>query len=317
MYNYYCCSLVTIYWILIFLIFFQASVPDAVQELFKRILKGQSTEKYTPALRSFALTLNFYSPKAYEYVRQTFNKSLPDSSTISRWYRTVKCTPGFSQEALIALQLKVEEAASSNADVICSLIFDEMSIRKLVEWDGKQFTGYVDMGTEIDSDELPEAREVVVFMLVALNGSWKIPVAYFFINGLGGREKANLLVQCLEFVHESGVKVLSVTFDGAASNMTMASALGCNFTDAKNLKTWFAHPKTKEPVYIFLDPCHMIKLVRNCLASQKILQNGEGHDVSWEYIEKLVDVQKVKLRNRHLQWEQEKMRVCLATQTLS
>lgn len=30
---------------------------------------------YSPELRSFALTLNFYSPAAYNYVRKTFEDS--------------------------------------------------------------------------------------------------------------------------------------------------------------------------------------------------------------------------------------------------
>ncbi|ERL88882.1 hypothetical protein D910_06264 [Dendroctonus ponderosae] len=40
-----------------------------------------------------------------------------------------------------------------------------MSIRKQVEWTGTKFTGYVDIGANIDSDMLPEAREAIVFML--------------------------------------------------------------------------------------------------------------------------------------------------------
>lgn len=55
---------------------------------------------------------------------------------------------------------------------------DEMSIRKQVEWTGTKFTGYVDIGTTIDSDSLSEAREALVFMLVAINALWKIPVGY-------------------------------------------------------------------------------------------------------------------------------------------
>lgn len=52
-------------------------------EVTKRLLKQTSTEgdkssakisrdKYSPALRMFALTLQFYSIKAYNYVRETF-----------------------------------------------------------------------------------------------------------------------------------------------------------------------------------------------------------------------------------------------------
>ena len=38
-----------------------------------------------------------------------------------------------------------------------------MSIRKPVEWDGKQFRGYVDLGTGINDDSLPEATDALGF----------------------------------------------------------------------------------------------------------------------------------------------------------
>lgn len=35
----------------------------------------------------FALTLNFYSTKAYNYVRDKFNYSLPHPATLCKWQR--------------------------------------------------------------------------------------------------------------------------------------------------------------------------------------------------------------------------------------
>ena len=55
-----------------------SGVPLAVM---KRMTSGRSSGKgckYSPELRSFALTLQFYSAKAFEFVRQTFNLALPD-----------------------------------------------------------------------------------------------------------------------------------------------------------------------------------------------------------------------------------------------
>lgn len=290
----------------------------------KRILKGPSRQKYTPSLRSFALTLNFYSPKAYNYVRETFNKSLPHPRTISQWYKSIDGSPGFTQEALVALKLKVTEAKQLGKEILCNLVIDEMAIRKLIEWTGKKFTGYVDVGTNLDGDCLPEAREALVFLLVALNDNWKIPVAYFLLNGLCGSEKANLVNKCLEFVHETGIIVTSLTFDGAAANINMASSLGANFENSRFLMPYFKHPVTQENVFIFFDPCHMIKLIRNCFGSHKVFKTLEGKIISWQYLEALVNMQTTeglhaatKLKRRHLQWVREKMKVRIAAQTFS
>lgn len=61
-----------------------------VQELIKRQAKSEesgfvSKNKYSPQLRCFALTLHYYSPKAYDYVRKTFNTSLPHPRTLRKW----------------------------------------------------------------------------------------------------------------------------------------------------------------------------------------------------------------------------------------
>ena len=79
-------------------------------EIFKRMMKCKKTghgTKYSPELRSFALTLQFYSTKAYNFVRKTFSLSLSHESTISNWYSKVPAEPGFTQPALHAISLKV------------------------------------------------------------------------------------------------------------------------------------------------------------------------------------------------------------------
>ncbi|XP_044749766.1 uncharacterized protein LOC123310364 [Coccinella septempunctata] len=130
--------------------------PGAASDLFQRKLKGKRSQKYNPTLRAFALTLAFYSPKGYNFVRKTFNNSLPHLETISKWYRSVDGSPGFTNEALTALSLRQKEVSYP---LLCNLVMDEMSIRRQVEWTGSKFTGYVDVGTNLDSDILPEARE--------------------------------------------------------------------------------------------------------------------------------------------------------------
>lgn len=69
-------------------------------EIFNRMLRGRSIQKYSPSSRLFALTLTFYSRLAYNYVSNTFNRSLFHLSTISNWFRS----PVFSQEALNVLK---------------------------------------------------------------------------------------------------------------------------------------------------------------------------------------------------------------------
>lgn len=55
-----------------------------------------------------------------------------------------------------------------------------------------------------ERDGLAKATEVLTFMLVALNSNWKVPIAYFFTNGITSEDKANLVNICLTKVHDTG-----------------------------------------------------------------------------------------------------------------
>ena len=51
--------------------------------------KGKSTV-YPEEIRSFALTLQFYSNKAYKYVREAFDLLLPHPRQLRRWYSKIE-----------------------------------------------------------------------------------------------------------------------------------------------------------------------------------------------------------------------------------
>lgn len=72
---------------------------------------------------------------------------------------------------------------------------------------------------------MPLASEVLVFMLVAINQNFKLPIAYYFIDKLNGLEKAELLKTILYTLYEKNINVVSITFDGASSNISMCQEL--------------------------------------------------------------------------------------------
>ena len=71
-------------------------------------------------------------------------------------------------------------------EVIVSLMLDEMAIMKHLSFDGKKYVGGVYLGDgRVGEEEDEMAGDALVFMVVSLNDSWKLPVGYFLINGLG------------------------------------------------------------------------------------------------------------------------------------
>lgn len=128
------------------------------------------------ALKKFAATLQFYSTKAYEYVRKTFLNVLPHPQTIRKWYSAIESKPGITLEALKTVKAKIYEAAANEKILYFSLTIDDMSIRESIEYVGDKYFGYVDYGINFeDNDNLPEATHACVLLLVCINGNWKIP----------------------------------------------------------------------------------------------------------------------------------------------
>ncbi|CAI6365948.1 unnamed protein product [Macrosiphum euphorbiae] len=69
---------------------FNSSLPFAFfQNEIANVNNGSNHKSYSEEIREFCLTLHFYSPRAYEFIRQ--RSTLPDPSTIRRWITTRHC----------------------------------------------------------------------------------------------------------------------------------------------------------------------------------------------------------------------------------
>ena len=82
-----------------------SGVPVAFKRMSSNAGKGC---KYSPDLKSFALTLQFYSAKAYDFVHKTFNLALPHPVQIRKWYTKVPAEPGFTEPSFLALSQRVK-----------------------------------------------------------------------------------------------------------------------------------------------------------------------------------------------------------------
>ena len=131
-----------------------------------------------------------------------------------------------------------------------------------------------------------------------------------------------LLLEAKRKLTEKGANVHVLVFDGAPKNLGMAEKLGC---DIKKLDGSFDHPsKPNVKTHVILDICHMLKLARNAFSHMGIFCTPSGERISWEYIHALHRTQQQdilhlgnKLKAKHVQWQNHKMKVSVAAQTLS
>ena len=110
--------------------------------------------------------------------------------------------------------------------------------------------------------------------------------------------------------------------DGSYANQRTASILGVSLQNP--FEPSFPHPETSDKVFFIFDPCHMLKLVRNLFADFAQLLDGDGGEIRWFFLVELHRLQDQegllianKLRDSHIAWKKQVMKVRLAAQTLS
>lgn len=296
------------------------------KEVADCLLFGLKSVQYSEAVRAFAFTLHSYSSRSYAFVRSKFNNHLPDPSCIRSWVSnlTGHCEPGICPEALRAIKKIANDMTQKNKKFICSLAWDEMNIKRHVNWNESKnkFVGFISNGRNDVNGELPVASQALVFLLTGINAEISIPVAHFFIKGLLAEEKAALINKIIIEITRAGGFLINVTFDGYANNFAACRILGASFK-LSDLRPFFLNPIDDTKIHITCDACHMIKLIRNCLASEQKISDDTGASIEWRFFQNLENCRinehfvSHKLTKKHIQWFRNKMNVKLAVQVLS
>ena len=237
---------------------------EVISNHFANKDKKPQGHRHSDEAKKFALTLNFYSPKAYEYVRTIF--SLPHPRSLSEWTSSVDCEPGLFNDVFDHLQNLVH-TDSRNADA--TLIADEMSIQQLREWKKKlgKIEGFTDYGPDIIVDDPDEiATNALVLMLVGMRKHWKYPVGYVLTNKITSENLNCLLRKTLDESIAHKLKVRVITMDGTTTNLSAMKLFGCQI-DGKTgvMDGSFKYPGCDHTIYFHPDPPHMLKLARNAL----------------------------------------------------
>ena len=298
--------------------------------IMKDILQKSDLKKrpksYSQETKDFAIGIHYRSPATYKYLRKTF--SLPCETTIREMLGSDDCYPGFQRVAFDELKSRSNDIAYKDV----ALSFDAMKLKEVTQYDPKlgRVFGFVDYGGESNlSSGKKLAKDALCVMAVGLRKFWKVPLAYFNINGIDSEVLSGIVKEALNLCHESGVNARSVAMDGTITNIASYDKLGCKMQPKKisQMVTSFQHPHkdASHRVYAYPDPGHMAKNTRNLLAEYKNLWwPGKGW-VQWKYVVALQELQNDhaflvpahKLTGRHINFHKNKMKWCLALQVMS
>lgn len=287
-------------------------------------------QKYSEAVRKFSFRIQFHSTGAYRELRKFFNNRLPTIRCLQKWLRSVDSKPGITQAALDIIAEKAKLYKQEGKQLCVCLMDDETGINGQPSWNEEtmKFVGFDETikskgprkrnSSNEENTKTPLVKNALVYMVCG--DDFRIAVAYKFLVSMDAVDRAAFTLEVIRAIDKTGAKVISLTSDGLAANLSVARLLGA---DLKNNKPYFMRPNgLKEKIYIVLDPPHMIKLLRQYL-SRKKLQHGEN-ELNWNLLETLASKQHKdnfsltkKLTKNHIEWEHHKMNVKKAVQIFS
>jgi len=144
---------------------------EELLEVFKHmplnLLSGKAGTCFTQDQKQFAITLYYYSPAAYQYVRRRFNL-LPSPRTIRNWLSSFEGSPGLTQQSFDTICEKIQRNDDDSWSYkLCSLHVDEMEIKKQleVERSSGMVYGFTDIGSGTDYIDILYCKLSVLFLL--------------------------------------------------------------------------------------------------------------------------------------------------------
>lgn len=228
---------------------------------------------------------------------------------------------GFNQQTLLTLKEIASNKQKEGQQLYLTLCFDEMAIRRHIQWvhGRKEFSGLVNYGRR-DDDNVPLANYAIFFLINLIGFDHALILGYFLIKSLDKTEKANLIRDAIIQINSTSSVLLTIAFDGLATNLAACEVLGASF-DVNILKPYILNPENNNRICIVLDPPHMLKLVRNCLGAKNYIVDGNNNIISWMHFVNLLgkksDLVAHRITREHIEFESNKMKVRLAAQVFS
>lgn len=87
-------------------------------------------------------------------------------------------------------------------------------------------------------------------------------------------------------LRQCNVIVTNITFDGCPTNFLVSKSLGCTFESDKS-STCLKSRDGDHPTFVFPDPSHMVKLIRNFFDERKQFVNRNNELIDFSYLVKL------------------------------
>lgn len=103
--------------------------------IVKMHIRHARKPSWTKEEKEFALSFYYRSPRAYNYLRELRKMALPCVTVIREWMNEITLSTSFNSAFFAKLRHKADHMLEWEKDY--SLMWDEMAIRELLEYDPK------------------------------------------------------------------------------------------------------------------------------------------------------------------------------------
>ncbi|KAF9404446.1 hypothetical protein HW555_014330, partial [Spodoptera exigua] len=270
-------------------------LPEEVQTFTKLQLKSTKKSKgrrYTTHEKIMALTILKQSPKAYALLKKMF--VLPSKRCLQMMLNTCSLQPGINRDILIDLKNVAENLPEEKK--LVNVLFDEVSLAPGLQYISSlgKIIGFVDLGYQ---RRKTLADHALVFMIKGIKNKSKQPICFTFCKGA---TKANdlkkILVNVIEEVNSTGLKVVATICDQAATNVRVVQELQKETQEKYLRRGEICYSNAVEiancKIFPLYDTPHLLKGVRNNLISKNatFIHNGITKWAKWEHLKMLLDV---------------------------
>ena len=255
------------------------------KRLFQSNPKGM---RYHPMIIRYCLSLASKSRSCYEELRNSGILKLPSLRTLTDYKNYIRPKPGFRKQVIDNLTVLTSEFFNTQRYVV--LMFDEMKIRSNLVFNkhSEELIGFVDLGDpDVNFNCFKEQNELASYTLVfyvrGLSTNLKFSLGHFATNGISAVQLIPIFWEAVTILELScNLWVVATTADGASPNRRFFNLIA-EEDDGKRHKA-LNIVKPWRFIYLFSDGPHLMKTLRNCLASFSRNLWNEGKYLSWQHI---------------------------------
>lgn len=265
--------------------------PDSFKSLFWKqqsqsfSCKNTRSIKWHPIMIRFCLYLYHKSSSAYELLRKSGVIRLPSGRTLRDYRQFSPAVSGFSNINDKQLRDMANQKCLLQNSKYVSILIDEMHVKEGLVYSKSTgaIVGFYDMGdlnnefseyeklvnksNSAQTIRRTPAKTILTFMVRGLVTDLVFPYAIFPSKSPKGCDIFPLLWEVIERLTRNGFRVLAVTGDGASCNRRLFQMHATGRKLVYKINNVFS--ADKHNIYFFIDPPHLLKTIRNCLASNR------------------------------------------------